>query len=255
MARARNAKPVTRTPTRRPPAFPERKTGTWRRSLRLGKRAWQARPGSAICATLKRADDDESEPDFERLIEYAQLASFVQWAWEPGKRLAGTERTTPLLTQIEFVEALKRWISAGAPCPGTRRRPKIIRRPRLPLSRVPKASARPPNPRQSIRLHYRPCRSTRPRRRPRPKATAPAEPDVRPPNRLRWRTSRTPPQESKPHPPQPRMMRLRPPPSHRHRTVGKQSASARCRTRRALSHGQPTPCPSATRHCRRPRRC
>jgi hypothetical protein len=85
--------------------------------------AWESEPGkpasgAAICKTLKHVDDDEAEPDFERLIEYAQLASFVQWGWEPGKRLAGAQRTTPLLTHTEFVEALKRWISAGAPCPG-----------------------------------------------------------------------------------------------------------------------------------------
>jgi len=85
--------------------------------------AWESEPGepatgAAICATLRRADDDAAEPDFERLIEYAQLASFVQWAWQPGQRQDGTERSTPLLTHEEFVAALKRWISAGAPCPG-----------------------------------------------------------------------------------------------------------------------------------------
>jgi hypothetical protein len=84
--------------------------------------AWESEPGKpasgeAICATLKRAEDGE-QPDYERLIEYAQLASFVLWAWDPGKRMDGTERTTPLLTHEEFVQALKRWISAGSPCPG-----------------------------------------------------------------------------------------------------------------------------------------
>jgi hypothetical protein len=85
--------------------------------------AWESEPGkpasgAAICATLKHTDDEDGEPDYERLIEYAQLASFVLWAWQPGQRPDGTERTTPLLTHAEFVEALKRWISAGAPCPG-----------------------------------------------------------------------------------------------------------------------------------------
>ena len=84
--------------------------------------AWESEPGkvapgAAICATLKRMDNDDG-PDYERLIEYAQLAPFVLWAWEPGKRPDGTERSTPLLTHEEFVAALKRWISAGAPCPG-----------------------------------------------------------------------------------------------------------------------------------------
>ena len=86
--------------------------------------AWESEPGkpadgAAICATLKHADEEDAEPDYERLIEYAQLASFVQWAWEPGKRRDGSERTTPPLSHEAFVLSLKRWISAGAPCPPT----------------------------------------------------------------------------------------------------------------------------------------
>jgi hypothetical protein len=84
--------------------------------------AWESEPGkpasgAAICATLKPQDEEGYEPDYERLIEYAQLAPFVLWAWEPGKRLGGEERTLPLLSHEAFVEAMKRWISAGAPCP------------------------------------------------------------------------------------------------------------------------------------------
>ena len=84
--------------------------------------AWESEPGkpasgAAICATLKRSDEAGAEPDYERLIEYAQLAPFVQWAWEPGKRRDGAERTTPPIAHEAFVTALKRWISAGAPCP------------------------------------------------------------------------------------------------------------------------------------------
>ena len=80
--------------------------------------AWEKAPGerassAAICATLKHGEDD----DFEGLIEYAQFASFVQWAWEPGKRRDGTERSTPPLRRNGFVDSVKRWISAGAPCP------------------------------------------------------------------------------------------------------------------------------------------
>ena len=83
--------------------------------------AWESEPGkpaggAAICATLKRPGA-EGAPDYERLIEYAQLASFVLWAWEPGQRRDGTARSVPPLGHAEFVDALKRWISAGAPCP------------------------------------------------------------------------------------------------------------------------------------------
>ena len=83
--------------------------------------AWEsepgkAAPGSAICATLTREGADGS-PDFERLIEYVQLTPVLLWAWEPGKRGDGRERQTPPLPHAAFVNALKRWISAGAPCP------------------------------------------------------------------------------------------------------------------------------------------
>jgi hypothetical protein len=78
-----------------------------------GERASSA----AICATLKHGEDDDGQPDFEGLIEYAQFASFVQWAWEPGKRRDGTNRSTPPLSHNGFVDSVKRWISAGAPCP------------------------------------------------------------------------------------------------------------------------------------------
>jgi hypothetical protein len=95
----------------------------WRKELaygatrpRLGERAGQARPWGAICATLKQPGED-GEPDYERLIEYVQLAPFVLWAWEPGTQPDGMMRTPPPLPHDAFVEAIKRWISAGAPCP------------------------------------------------------------------------------------------------------------------------------------------
>ena len=73
-------------------------------------------PGAAICATLTRGPDG-GEPDYERMIEYAQLASVVLWGWEPGKSLDGADRTAPPVNHEDFVDALKRWIAAGAPCP------------------------------------------------------------------------------------------------------------------------------------------
>jgi hypothetical protein len=72
--------------------------------------------GGAICASLKQPGED-GEPDYERLIEYLQFAPYVLWAWEPGVQPSGAERTTPPLAHHAFVDAIKRWISAGAPCP------------------------------------------------------------------------------------------------------------------------------------------
>ena len=84
--------------------------------------AWEKAPGerassAAICASLKHGNEDDGQPDFEGLIEYAQLAAFVHWAWEPGERRDGTARSLPPISQAQFVNAVKRWISAGAPCP------------------------------------------------------------------------------------------------------------------------------------------
>ncbi len=83
--------------------------------------AWESAPGKAapsgvICATLRREGPD-GILESERLIESAQFAPFVLWAWEPGKRRDGSPRSTPPMKHAEFVDALKRWISAGAPCP------------------------------------------------------------------------------------------------------------------------------------------
>lgn len=83
--------------------------------------AWENEPGKpadggAICASLKQPGGD-GEADYERLIEYLQFAPFVRWAWEPGVQQSGAKRTPPPLPHHAFVDAVKRWISAGAPCP------------------------------------------------------------------------------------------------------------------------------------------
>jgi hypothetical protein len=72
--------------------------------------------GGAICASLKQPGED-GEADYERLIEYLQFAPSVLWAWEPGVQPGGANRATPPLPHHAFVDAIKRWISAGAPCP------------------------------------------------------------------------------------------------------------------------------------------
>jgi hypothetical protein len=83
--------------------------------------AWETGPGvpasgAAICESLKRTEDD-GLLDYEKLIETVQFAPFVLWAWEPGMRRDGSERPKPPMRHETFVDAVKRWISAGAPCP------------------------------------------------------------------------------------------------------------------------------------------
>ena len=71
---------------------------------------------AAIC----RAVTDRSKNgglDGEGLLKHTQTDPLVNWAWNPGRHLDGTPRTLPPLTHEEFVEAARRWVDAGLPCP------------------------------------------------------------------------------------------------------------------------------------------
>jgi hypothetical protein len=83
--------------------------------------AWESEAGKpahggALCASLK-PPTAEGEPDYERLIEYVQFAPTVLWAWRPGQPPDGTTRALPPISHDAFVDAIKHWVSAGAPCP------------------------------------------------------------------------------------------------------------------------------------------
>src|ERR1700730_8176460 len=51
------------------------------------------------------------------LLKHHEAEPLVLWAWNPGKRPDGTMRALPPLTHAEFVDATRRWIEAGMPCP------------------------------------------------------------------------------------------------------------------------------------------
>ena len=55
--------------------------------------------------------------DGPALLKHHDEAVLVRWAWSPGRRPDGTQRTTPPLSHPEFVEATRRWVQAGTPCP------------------------------------------------------------------------------------------------------------------------------------------
>ena len=51
-----------------------------------------------------------------RILAFIEYDQFITWAWDPGTRASGQRRTTPPLnTHDDFVQVVKRWISAGAP--------------------------------------------------------------------------------------------------------------------------------------------
>jgi hypothetical protein len=51
------------------------------------------------------------------VLRHHQQAPLVLWAFQPGRRRDGTERSLPPLTHQEFVAATRTWVDAGMPCP------------------------------------------------------------------------------------------------------------------------------------------
>lgn len=71
---------------------------------------------AAVC----RAVTDRSKNhglDGPGLLKHHEEEPLVLWAWNPGRRPDGTLRPPPPLTHAEFVEATRRWVRAGTPCP------------------------------------------------------------------------------------------------------------------------------------------
>jgi hypothetical protein len=74
-------------------------------------------------AEVCRAITDRSKNhglDGPGLVKHHEEEPLVVWAFQPGLRIDGTERTLPPLTHEQFVAATRRWVDAGAPCPGNR---------------------------------------------------------------------------------------------------------------------------------------
>jgi hypothetical protein len=57
------------------------------------------------------------------LLKHHQEEPLVLWAWNPGRRPDGSARSLPPLTHDQFVDATRRWVAAGTPCPPSRRSP------------------------------------------------------------------------------------------------------------------------------------
>lgn len=82
---------------------------------------WQDRNDRPLSsAAVCRAVTDRSKNhglDGAGLLKHHEEEALVLWAWNPGQRPDGTMRTVPALTHSEFVEATRRWVEAGTPCP------------------------------------------------------------------------------------------------------------------------------------------
>jgi hypothetical protein len=83
--------------------------------------AWQTiddQPLSSaeVCrAVTDRARNEDM--DGPELLKHHEDAPLVLWAWRPGRALDGTNRTLPPMTHREFVDATRKWVEAGTPCP------------------------------------------------------------------------------------------------------------------------------------------
>jgi mono/diheme cytochrome c family protein len=75
---------------------------------------WQDRndkplSSAAVCRSVKSQKVD--------LIKHHSEEPLVLWAFTPGLRSDGTARTLPPLMHAEFLDATRRWVEAGKPCP------------------------------------------------------------------------------------------------------------------------------------------
>jgi hypothetical protein len=51
------------------------------------------------------------------LLKHHAEEPLVRWAFQPSRRIDGSPRTLPPLTHEQFVEATRRWVEVGMPCP------------------------------------------------------------------------------------------------------------------------------------------
>jgi len=82
---------------------------------------WQDRndrklSSSAVCRALTDPVKNHGL-DGPGLLKHHEEELLVLWAWNPGRRPDGTARSLPPLTHEQFVDATRRWVAAGTPCP------------------------------------------------------------------------------------------------------------------------------------------
>jgi mono/diheme cytochrome c family protein len=74
---------------------------------------------AAVCRAVTDRSRNENM-DGRALLKHHEEAELVLWAWSPGLRPDGSPRSLPPLTHDAFVDATRRWVEAGTPCPRTR---------------------------------------------------------------------------------------------------------------------------------------
>ena len=83
--------------------------------------AWQDTNDKVFdSGALCRAVTDKkknSGMDGAAILKHHADAVLVKWAWAPGKKFDGAERSVPPITHAQFVTATSNWVAAGTPCP------------------------------------------------------------------------------------------------------------------------------------------
>lgn len=73
--------------------------------------AWQGLPEGGICRALKDPQIN-GKRSLAELIKHVSSDKIVNWGWNPGPG-----RSLPPISHEQFVDAVKAWVAAGAPCP------------------------------------------------------------------------------------------------------------------------------------------
>ncbi|MBQ0760326.1 MAG: hypothetical protein KBT72_11770 [Zhongshania sp.] len=71
---------------------------------------WEGLNANQLCQALKDTSKNGNR-SLADLFKHMSEDELVLWGWTPGGN-----RTTPPLSQPDFVEALKAWVDAGGPC-------------------------------------------------------------------------------------------------------------------------------------------
>jgi len=69
-----------------------------------------------VCRTLTDRSKNHNL-DGAGLLKHHSEEALVLWAFQPGRQIDGIRRTLPPLTHDQFVEATRKWVEAGTPCP------------------------------------------------------------------------------------------------------------------------------------------
>jgi len=73
-------------------------------------------PSADVCKALTDRSRNNNR-DGGALLKHHTEEPLVLCAWQPGRRIDGSPRTLPPLTHEQFVEATRKWVEAGTPCP------------------------------------------------------------------------------------------------------------------------------------------